>query len=94
MTNIMTAMAAVMLFTGTNAIASEPIQIRVSTDNLDLSSAKGRADLERRAYRAAVEACGTRTPSDLRGTRIVRDCRFEVVEQVRRAALQTRLAQR
>lgn len=90
MTKMMILAAAMMFSTAANA--DEPVRVSVSTQNIDLASAEGRAELDRRAHRAAVDACGTRSAVDIRGAKVVKQCRLEVAEKVRRAAASTRMA--
>jgi UrcA family protein len=56
--------------------------------DLDLSSATGRSELDRRIGLAVREACGTASDSDLHGRNLVQRCRVETREAVaaRRAA--------
>ena len=57
----------------------------VSTADLDLSSAAGRAALDHRLVIAADEVCGTPSDSDLVGKNRARECRKEVLADARSA---------
>lgn len=88
---MMTALAAAILMT--SPANAGPVQVRVSTDNIDLNSAEGRAELSKRARHAAIDACGTRSATDRKSADAIKTCRAEVAENVRRAAARSRLAQ-
>lgn len=89
---MMTAMAAAAMLMTSPAVAG-PVEVRVSTDNIDLTSAEGRAELAKRARHAAIDACGTRSAVDRKSAKAIKTCRAEVAENVRRAAARSRLAQ-
>jgi UrcA family protein len=55
----------------------------VHTGDLDLSTAAGRAALERRLVVAAYEVCGTASDADLAGKNQVRACRADVLAKAR-----------
>lgn len=65
--------------------------VTVSTDDLDLGSAAGRASLDRRLALAAAEVCGDPSASDPAGRRAIRACRATVVRQAH-AEVAARLA--
>lgn len=64
----------------------------VHTDDLDLSSNAGRAELNHRLVNAAYEVCGAASDFDLAGKNHVRACRAEVLGKAR--AQTERLASR
>lgn len=51
----------------------------VPTADLDLSSATGRRELDRRLARAAREVCGSASNVDLEGGNAVRQCRADTI---------------
>jgi len=55
----------------------------VRTSDLDLTSAAGRAQLDRRLVRAAWEVCGTASDADLAGKNDARECRAAVLNEAR-----------
>jgi UrcA family protein len=55
----------------------------VSTADLDLSTAAGRARLDHRLVTAAYEVCGTASDVDLAGQNDARECRADVLEKAR-----------
>lgn len=61
--------------------AAEPVTVTsvVQTADLDLASADGRRELDRRIVRAARDVCGTVSDSDLAGKNDVRQCRTETI---------------
>lgn len=65
----------------TVAQASEPATVTsiVPTADLDLSSADGQRQLDRRIARAAREVCGSVSDADLEGRNEVRRCRAETI---------------
>lgn len=70
------------------AQAAEPLSVErrvVATADLDLSSAAGRAALDRRLARAAAQVCGKAADIDLAGRNAVRACRVEALNEARRA---------
>lgn len=93
MTKTFMIMTCVMVM-ASPAMAAEPVQVRVSTHDLDLTSIEGRKALEERARKAAEENCGIRSASDLKSAAAVEECRAEVVAKVMRAARNTALARR
>lgn len=93
MTKTMMIMAGVMLV-ASPVVAAEPVEVRVETHDLDLTSVEGRKALEHRARHAAAEHCGTRSASDLKSGSAVKQCREEVLSKVMRAARGTALASR
>lgn len=54
----------------------------VSYADLDLSSAKGRAKLDRRIRSAVQDVCGTAYSFDVKGKNDVRRCRTELMERL------------
>lgn len=93
MTKTLMMMAGAMLV-ASPVMAAEPVEVRVVTYDLDLTSVEGRKTLEHRARRAAADHCGTRSASDLKSGDAVKECREEVVTKVMRAARNTALASR
>ena len=93
MTKTMMMMAGAMLV-ASPVVAAEPVEVRVETRDLDLTSIEGRKVLEQRARQAAFEQCGTRSASDIKSGKAVKQCRAEVVAKVIRAARSTALARR
>lgn len=59
------------------AFAEPPLQVTsiVETADLDLASAYGQRQLDRRLSVAAAEVCGTASNADLAGKNEVRECR-------------------
>jgi UrcA family protein len=82
-----TALFALALITSAAIIAptagqaAEPITLTsiVQTADLDLASADGRRELDRRIVRAARDVCGTASDVDLEGKNDVRQCRAETI---------------
>jgi UrcA family protein len=82
-----TALFALALITSAAIIAptagqaAEPITLTsiVQTADLDLASADGRRELDRRIVRAARDVCGTASDVDLEGKNDVRQCRTETI---------------
>ena len=72
---------------------AEPVTIHVSVEGLDLATAQGRAELAKRADNVARSRCGSASASDLRGRKVVRECRETVMASVMRHAASTRLAE-
>jgi len=64
----------------------------VRTSDLDLSTAKGRSELDHRLVNAAYEVCGVASDADLAGRNSVRACRSDVLAKAR--ARSEQLAQR
>jgi UrcA family protein len=60
----------------------------VSTADIDLSSAAGRAALDHRLVIAADEVCGTASDADLVGKNRARECRKEVLADARFATVE------
>ena len=73
-------LATLLAFSATPALA-EPITVTstVQTADLDLSSADGQRQLDRRIARAAREVCGSASDADLEGKNEVRRCRAETI---------------
>ena len=63
-------------------VPSQNISI-IHTQDLDLSTASGRAELDHRLVNAAYEVCGTASNADLAGNNSVRACRVEVLARAR-----------
>lgn len=63
--------------------AAEPATVSsiVPTADLDLSSANGQRELDRRIVQAARDVCGTASDVDLEGKNAVRHCRAETIAQ-------------
>ena len=61
--------------------AAEPVTVTsvVQTADLDLASANGQRELDRRIARAARVVCGTASDADLEGKNDVRQCRAETI---------------
>lgn len=95
MKTVLALAALAAAFTAAPASAQEPISISggtiaVRTADLDLSSGRGVAKLDRRIRAAAGLACGTASDFDLRGKNKVRRCRHDTIASVagqREAAL-------
>jgi UrcA family protein len=66
---------------------SEPLAAQnvsvVRTADLDLSTARGRAELDHRLITAAREVCGSAADVDLSGQNQVRACRMDVLGKAR-----------
>ena len=66
---------------------SEPVPpnnvVVVPTADLDLSTDTGRRHLDHRLVRAAAEACGSASDSDLVGKNAERQCRKDVLAKAR-----------
>ena len=82
----MSALATAVLLKGVPALA-EPVQGQnmtiVSTGDLDLSTATGRAALDHRLVTAAKDVCGYASDVDLAGKNEVRACRTKVLAEAR-----------
>ena len=67
--------------TPTVAKAFEPVTVSsiVQTADLDLSSATGQQELDRRIVDAAREVCGEASNVDLEGRNAVRQCRADTI---------------
>ncbi len=65
----------------TVANATEPVAVTkiVPIAGLDLTSATGHRELDRRIHRAAREVCGTTSDADLKGKNDIRQCRAESI---------------
>ena len=75
----------------TPAIA-DPVTINVPIADIDLTTSEGRAELDNRAAQIAVDECGSASSFDLKGKKLIRECREAVVTAARRHAAQTRSA--
>ena len=75
----------------TPAIA-EPVTINVPTAGIDLTTVDGRAELEQRAARIAADECGVASAADLKGKRVVEECKEAVMVAAQRHAAQLRSA--
>jgi len=75
------ALALVAAATPSPAFALEPVTATsiVRTADLDLSSANGERELDRRIVQAAREVCGEASNVDLEGRNAVRQCRDETI---------------
>ena len=73
------ASAATVTPTVAQALAPITATSTVRTADLDLGSADGQRELDRRIVRAAYEVCGEASDVDLEGKNDVRQCRAETV---------------
>ncbi|HTU11654.1 MAG TPA: UrcA family protein [Allosphingosinicella sp.] len=64
-------------------VAPETVTVRVSYADLNLASADGRAQLDRRIAGAARGICGAFFPIDLRMSALVSDCRADAIASAR-----------
>ena len=64
-------------------IAPETITVSVSYADLNLASAEGRAQLDRRIAGAARSICGSFFPADLEMASLVRTCRVDAIASAR-----------
>ena len=73
--------ASATTITPTVAQAFEPVTVSsiVRTADLDLSSASGQKELDRRIVQAAREVCGTASNFDLEGKNAARHCVADTV---------------
>ena len=82
-----TALFALAMITSAAVIAptagqaAEPVTLTsvVQTADLNLASAEGRRELDRRIVRAARDVCGTASDVDLEGKNAARHCRAETI---------------
>lgn len=84
MKTVLALAALAAAFTAAPASAQEPISvsggtIAVRTADLDLSTDRGVAKLDRRIRAAATLACGTASDFDLRGKNKARRCRSDTI---------------
>lgn len=72
---------ALIAATGAAPAFAEPLTVTsiVKTADLDLSSARGQHELDRRIVRAANEVCGEASNVDLDGKNAVRQCRADTI---------------
>jgi UrcA family protein len=75
------ALALIAAATPGTAFALEPVTATsiVRTADLDLSSASGERELDRRIVQAARDVCGEASNVDLEGKNAVRQCRDETI---------------
>ncbi len=73
------ASAAIIAPTASQAAEPAPVTSVVQTADLDLASANGQRELDRRIVLAARDVCGTASPADLAGKNDVRHCRAETI---------------
>jgi len=75
--------ASAATITPTVADAFEPVTVSsiVKTADLDLASADGQRELDRRIVQAAREVCGSASDVDLEGKNAVRQCRDDTIAQ-------------
>ena len=73
------ASAATITPTVASAFEPETVTSVVRTADLDLSSAGGRQELDRRIVQAAREVCGSASDVDLEGKNGARQCREDVI---------------
>jgi len=71
------------------AAGNETYMRAVSIADLDLGSAEGREELDRRIHVATFHACGMASSTDLAGSNAVRKCRKDLARSV---AVQRRVA--
>ncbi len=64
-------------------VAPETITVRVSYADLNLATAQGRAQLDRRIAGAARSICGNFFPADLEMAALVKDCREDAIGSAR-----------
>ena len=64
-------------------VMPETVTVRVSYADLNLASAQGRAQLDRRIAGAARSICGTYFPTDLRMFALVQNCREDAIASAR-----------
>lgn len=95
MTKLMMTAAALLAFAAAAPATAnaEPVTVQVSVAGLDLATSEGRAELAKRADSVARNACGAASDSDLRGKKVVRECRETVMTAAMRHAASQRLAQ-
>lgn len=84
MTKLFLALSALALATPAYA-AQEKVEVRIAVQDLNLSTPEGRAELNNRARKAAIDNCGIASPSDRQGRNIVKECRDEVMAKAARA---------
>lgn len=73
------ASAAIIAPTAGQAVEPTIVTTIVQTADLDLNSADGLRQLDRRIVRAARDVCGTVSDADLAGKNDVRQCRAETI---------------
>ena len=64
-------------------VAPETVTAHVSYADLNLATAEGRAQLDRRIAGAARGICGAYFPADLRMAALVQDCRADAIASAR-----------
>ena len=64
-------------------VMPEAVTVRVSYADLNLASADGRAQLDRRIAGAARSICGSYFPIDLRMFALVQECRTDAIASAR-----------
>ena len=64
-------------------VAPDTITVRVSYADLNLASAQGRAQLDRRIAGAARSICGSFFPADLEMAALVQNCREDAIASAR-----------
>jgi len=67
------------------ALAEQPVSVRVSYADLNLTSGSGQQALQRRIADAAQSVCGVSDHRDLRFASAVSDCRTATIADVRPA---------
>ena len=72
---------ALIAAAGVTPASAEPLTVTsiVATADLDLSTASGQNELDRRIIRAAREVCGEASDVDLEGKNAVRQCRADTI---------------
>ena len=85
MKTILTLAAAAVAFAASPALAQDPgpSRLTVSYADLDLSTARGAATLDRRIRNAVQTACGPTSAADLQGSNRVYQCRADTLALAR-----------
>jgi UrcA family protein len=86
MKTILTLAAAAVAFSASPALAQDAAgsgQLVISSADLDLSTARGVARLDRRIRTAVEIACGPTSDADLHGKNVVRQCRADTLALAR-----------
>lgn len=86
MKTILTLALAAVAFAASPALAQDaaaPGRLVVSYADLDLSTARGAATLDRRIRNAVQTACGPTSAADLQGTNRVYQCRADTLALAR-----------
>lgn len=85
MKTILTIALAAVAFAASPALAQDPgaSRLTVSYADLDLSTPRGVARLDRRIRTAVEAACGPTSNADLHGTNLVSQCRADTLALAR-----------